>query len=92
MTAGRDEAPGPVDGLVTLNLAALLLATTGGLGAVFGFAVSPLIRCYNRMSIFIAFFALAAVALGLARVVRSARSGPRRRAVHLFRRSWKESM
>ena len=78
----RSESPGLVDGLVTLNLAAFLLATTGGFGAVFGFAVSPLIRCYNRMSIFLAFFALAAVALGLARLVRSARPGAQRLAVH----------
>jgi phosphoglycerol transferase len=80
---GEDtESTRLVDGLAALNIAALLLATTGGLGAVVGFVVSPLIRCYNRISVFIAFFALAAVALGLARLVRAARPGWPRLVAH----------
>jgi len=53
----------------TLNLAALLtlagtlLATIGGLGSLFALLVSPQIRSYNRISIYIGFFALLAVVL-----------------------------
>ena len=62
--ARRSSAwPKALDGLALLNLAALLLAVTGGLGTVFNLLVSPMIRCYNRMSIFIACFALFALAL-----------------------------
>jgi hypothetical protein len=46
-----------------LNLAALLLGLLGGFGELFAANVSVMIRCYNRISIFIAFFALAALAL-----------------------------
>ncbi len=78
--------PGPprlVDALAALNLAAILLATTSGLGAIASYVVSPLIRCYNRISVFLAFFALAAVAPVLARAVRAARPGWPRFAAHL---------
>jgi hypothetical protein len=44
--------------LATLNLSAIILATTGGLGALFAFVVSAQIRGYNRISIYIAFFAI----------------------------------
>jgi phosphoglycerol transferase len=56
-----------LDGLALLNLAGVLLATAGGLGTVFSFAVHPAIRCYNRICVYLAFFALSAVALLLAR-------------------------
>ena len=46
-----------------LALAATLLATIGGLGSLFALLVSPQIRSYNRISIFIGFFALLAVVL-----------------------------
>ena len=46
-----------------LTLAATLLATIGGFGSAFALLVSPQIRSYNRISIFIGFFALLAVAL-----------------------------
>jgi phosphoglycerol transferase len=71
----RSRSSGTVDGLAALNLAAVLLATTSGFGALAGYVVSPLLRCYNRISVFVAFFALAAVALVLTRVVGSARPG-----------------
>jgi len=48
-----------------LNLAAVLLGTIGGFGSVFSLLVSPEIRAYNRITPFIAFFSLAAVALTL---------------------------
>jgi phosphoglycerol transferase len=53
------------DGLSLLNLAALLLGTIGGLGTLFALLVNPSIRGYNRISVFIAFFSLTALALVL---------------------------
>src|ERR1044072_6089056 len=50
--------------LSILNLFAVLLGTIGGLGSLFALFVSPAIRSYNRISVFIAFFALLAVAVG----------------------------
>src|SRR5688572_27799839 len=44
--------------LSQLNLCGLLFATIGGFGSLFSYALSPMIRCYARMSIFIAFFSL----------------------------------
>ena len=79
----RSGMPRLVDGLAALNAAALALATTSGLGAIFSYVVTPLIRCYNRISVFIAFFALTAVALVLARALRAARTGPERAAAYL---------
>jgi phosphoglycerol transferase len=46
-----------------LTIAAVLLGTIGGFGSVFSLLVSPEIRAYNRISPFIAFFSLTAVAL-----------------------------
>lgn len=51
--------------LAVLNLSAVLLATVGGFGSLFALVVSPQIRTYNRISIFIAFFSLFAAALFL---------------------------
>lgn len=41
-----------------LSVAGVLLATIGGFGTLFNYLVSPNIRSYNRISVFIAFFAL----------------------------------
>lgn len=49
--------------LSVLNIAAVLLATIGGFGSIFAFTITPGIRGYNRISVFIAFMALFAVAL-----------------------------
>ena len=51
------------DALAYLTVAAVALGTIGGLGASFNFYVTPMIRCYNRLSIYIAFFALAGLFL-----------------------------
>ena len=51
------------DGLAVMTLAAVLLGTIGGFSSAFSFVVSPWIRSYNRISIFIAFMALAASGL-----------------------------
>ena len=80
---GRNPEPSPlVRGLAALNLASLLLATSGGLGSIFGLMVTPLIRYYSRMCIFLGFFALLAVALVLARAIQSVRPGAQRLALN----------
>jgi phosphoglycerol transferase len=46
-----------------LTLALLLLGTMGGFGSLFSLLVSPEIRAYNRITPFIMFFSLAALAM-----------------------------
>jgi phosphoglycerol transferase len=46
-----------------LNLATVLLGTIGGFGSLFAWTISSYIRAYNRISIYIGFFSLFAVAL-----------------------------
>jgi len=58
------------DALALLSIAAVLLGTIGGLGALFNYLVYPQIRSYNRISIFIAFFSLFTLALLLDRLHR----------------------
>ncbi|HEU4711820.1 MAG TPA: hypothetical protein VFS76_09655 [Pyrinomonadaceae bacterium] len=61
-------AEDPVELLPTLsklNLAALLLATIGGFGSLFALIVSPHIRSYNRISVYLAFFSLFAIVIAL---------------------------
>jgi phosphoglycerol transferase len=62
--------------LAGLNLAALLLAQSGGLGELIGLNLTTKLRAYNRMSIVIAFLSLAALAV-LAQEWRSRRRGGR---------------
>ena len=59
-----------LDALCMLNLAALLLATMGGFGSLIGYTITSWIRAYNRISIFIGFFSLAAVMLLLEQLYR----------------------
>ena len=63
----RDELLGT---LGALNLAALLLTTAGSFGVLISYALSPQTRVYNRISVFIAFFAFTAVVAALDRVQR----------------------
>ena len=51
--------------LAVLNFGAVLLGTIGGLGALFSFVVWSQFRGYNRISIFIGFFCLLAVATAI---------------------------
>ncbi len=51
--------------LSILNIFAVLLATIGGFGSLFALFFSAAIRSYNRISVFIAFFSLLAVAIGI---------------------------
>ena len=59
----KDGILSHINELSILNLSAVLLATIGGFGSVFAYLLFPEIRCYNRISIFIAFFSLFAVVL-----------------------------
>jgi phosphoglycerol transferase len=61
--------------LASLNLLALLVATTGGFGYLMALLVTPAIRTYARMSVVVAFLSLFAVALTLDRLC----AGRRRR-------------
>jgi phosphoglycerol transferase len=54
-----------LDGAALLTVAGVLLGTIGGLGAMLSLLVTERIRAYNRISIFLAFFCLLAVAYGL---------------------------
>jgi phosphoglycerol transferase len=49
--------------LATVTVIAFLIGTTGGISSLLAWLVSPQIRSWDRISIFISFFALAAVAL-----------------------------
>jgi phosphoglycerol transferase len=49
--------------LASLNLACILLATSGAVGSLIAFFISPLLRSLDRISVVIAFLALAAVAI-----------------------------
>jgi len=65
-----DEPDHVLRHLSFLNIAAVLLGTIGGFGAIFNLLVSPQIRGYNRVSVYVSFFSLFAVALLLDRVAR----------------------
>jgi phosphoglycerol transferase len=60
-------------GASQLTLAAILLGTIGGFGSLFSLLISPQIRAYNRITPFIAFFSLTAVALAMDAVFRTRR-------------------
>jgi len=59
--------------LAVLNLLAVLVATTGGFGSLFALLVTPQIRGYSRMHVFIAFFSLFAVVLLVDKLARRRR-------------------
>ena len=80
----RSKEAGNADvmaGLAVLNLAALLLATIGGLGSTFNLLVDPSIRAYNRISVYLAFFAFFALALLLQKGWEFCAANPRRAAI-----------
>ncbi len=52
------RSPWPIGPLAGMTLFTVLLATIGGFGSIFNLLVTPQIRAYNRISVFIAFFAL----------------------------------
>jgi hypothetical protein len=71
---GRRYELGLHAGLATLTVTAFLLATTGGF-STFIAVIWPQIRSWNRLSVFIAFFSLTAVAL-LLRLLERRLRGP----------------
>lgn len=75
----RPAGSSVADGLTVLNIAAVLLGCVGGLGSVFAFLVSPMIRAYNRIGIYIAFLAFFMLALLLEWAVRRCGPTPRGR-------------
>lgn len=54
--------------LAVLAVAAILIGSAGGLGPLFNFWVSPWVRVYSRLAVFVAFCALAVAALSLSRL------------------------
>jgi hypothetical protein len=73
--ARSSESIGHTLGMMTV--AGLLLATVTGIAYLFAFFVTPKIRCYNRISIYLAFFSLTAVCVVLSRLLQLARErGP----------------
>jgi hypothetical protein len=64
---GGDEE---LDAAAALTVVTLLVAEVGGLGSLFNLLVVPDFRAYNRMSPFIAFFALLATAVLVRRAAR----------------------
>ena len=56
--------------LAALFLAGFLLGVMGGVGSLFGLLVSPTIRAYNRVSLYLALLAFAAVLLLVERACR----------------------
>jgi phosphoglycerol transferase len=70
----KESSPDPhrstLDVLAMLNLGAILIGTIGGFGVLFSLLVTSWIRAYNRISVFIAFFAFAGAALALDPIIR----------------------
>lgn len=67
--------------LAVFTVVTLLWATVGGLGSLFNLLISPAIRAYNRMSVFLSYFSLLAVALLLTRAKRRLREAGYRRVL-----------
>ena len=63
LSPGRASWTETLRTLGILNLAGVLLATIGGFGSIFAFTITPGIRGYNRISVFLGFLALFAIAL-----------------------------
>ena len=74
LTSALSEHP-LYDHLAAMNLSAMLIGTVGGLGAMFAFFVSPQIRGYNRISVFIAFISIAAAVIALQKCCTQGRNG-----------------
>jgi phosphoglycerol transferase len=74
---GRQLLRGPLhgrpaidDGLALCNISGVLLATIGGFGSLTGMVLATYIRGYNRICVFIGFFALFSLALLFDRATR----------------------
>lgn len=69
----QNSFPKTLGRLSQLNLFALLLSTVGGFGVVFAYLVTPQIRAYNRISVFIAALAFIALAIVINKTVNKSR-------------------
>ncbi len=56
--------------LSELNLFAILLATIGGFASLFNYFISPMIRSYNRISVFIAFICILSFCIFVENIVK----------------------
>lgn len=65
---GRKESDLVMDSMSVMNVACLLLATVGGFSAIANLLSVGVLRGYDRISIFIMFFALVPIALGMMRL------------------------
>ena len=72
----RQGPPSALDVLAVANLGAILIGTIGGMGLLFSLLVTSWIRAYNRVSVFIAFFAFAGASLALDPIVRRLANRP----------------
>jgi phosphoglycerol transferase len=70
------------DGLGACLLAALLLATTGGLASILTLVLGSWIRCYERISIYVAYLSLCEIALFLHERVATQSKGTSSRLLH----------
>jgi phosphoglycerol transferase len=59
-SAARSEL---LEALAILSLASIFLCTIGGLGSLFSLIVTPMIRGYNRISVYIAYFSFFTIVL-----------------------------
>lgn len=64
-TQAQTTLPSIYKQLAVLNISAALFATIGGFSSIFAILVSPQMRGVNRISVFISFFSLLAVAIFL---------------------------
>ncbi len=70
--------------LANLNIASILLATIGGFGSLFALLISPQIRAYNRISVYIAYFSILSVCIILTNLLDKASIRNRSKAHNLF--------
>jgi phosphoglycerol transferase len=80
-TREDDQPAALLSQLSLLNICGVLLATVGGFGSLFAVLISPQIRSYNRVSIYLAFFSLFAVVLLLEEFFRRRASSGRTRII-----------
>jgi len=79
LVAGATGVPPNVQFLTVMALACFVLGTIGGAGSLIAHMVSPLIRAYNRISVFVGFVSIAGLMLAVqAAVTRGNRSAARR--------------
>jgi len=75
------EARALLSHLSLLNIAGVMLATVGGFASLFALLISPQMRSYNRVSVYLAFFSLFAVVLLLEEFFRRRASSGKARTI-----------